>query len=181
MSGHSKWAQIKHQKGAADAEKSKVFAKIARLIAVAAKKGKDPTMNPALKETISKAKEVNMPLDNIQKAIKRGSGELKGGGELEEVLYETFGPGNCAILIGGITDNKNRTLGEVRQILSKHELQLAGAGSCLWAFEKKQNEWQPKHVIDITKENREKLISLFGELDELDGIQDITTNCIIEI
>jgi YebC/PmpR family DNA-binding regulatory protein len=179
MSGHSKWAQIKHQKGIADAKKSKMFAKISRLISVAAKKGKDPKTNAALREAISKAKEINMPSDNIERAIRRGSGEEKGGA-LEEVLYEVFGPGGCAILIEGITDNKNRTLGEIRHILSKHGLQLAGAGSCLWAFEKIQNTWQPKHTIEISKENQEKLKQLFEEIDELEDIQDITTNCLIE-
>jgi YebC/PmpR family DNA-binding regulatory protein len=180
MSGHSKWAQIKHQKGAADARKSKIFAKISRLISIAARKGKDPATNAGLRDAISKAKEVNMPNDNIERAIKRGSGELKEGGELEEVLYEVFGPGGCAILIEGITDNKNRTLGEIRHILSKHDLQLAGSGSCLWAFEKIQNTWQPKHTIEISKENQEKLKQLFEEIDELEDIQDITTNCLIE-
>lgn len=180
MSGHSKWTQIKHQKGAADAKKSKTFAKISRLIAIAARKGKDPQTNAALREAISKAKEVNMPNDNIERAIKRGSGESKEGGELEEVLYEVFGPGGCAILIEGITDNKNRILGEVRHILSKHGLQLAGSGSCLWAFEKIQNAWQPKHTIEISKEDQEKLKQFFEEIDELEDIQDITTNCLIE-
>jgi len=181
MSGHSKWAQIKHQKGAADAKKSKLFAKISRLISIAARKGKDPATNASLRDAISKAKEVNMPNDNIERAIKRGSGELKEGGELEEVLYEVFGPGGCAILIEGITDNKNRTLGEIRHILSKHDLQLAGSGSCLWAFEKIKNVWQPKHTIEISKENQEKLKQLFEEIDELEDIQDITTNCLIEL
>jgi YebC/PmpR family DNA-binding regulatory protein len=180
MSGHSKWAQIKHQKGAADAKKSKMFAKIARLIAIAARRGKDPNTNAALRDAISKAKEVNMPNDNIERAIKRGSGESKEGGQLEEVLYEVFGPGGCAILIEGITDNKNRTLGEVRHILAKHELQLAGAGSCLWAFNKTSSGFEPKHIIEISKEDQEKLKALFEEIDELDDIQDITTNCIIE-
>lgn len=186
MSGHSKWAQIKHQKGTADAKKSKSFAKISRLISVAARRGGDPAMNSALRDAITKAKEINMPSDNITKAIKRGTGESKEGGTLEEVLYEVFGPGGCAILIEGITDNKNRTLGEIRHILGKHELQLAGTGSCLWAFEKKSGadggtSWQPKHTLEVSKEDQEKIKVLFGELDELDDIQDITTNCILKI
>ncbi|MFH0803813.1 MAG: YebC/PmpR family DNA-binding transcriptional regulator [Candidatus Tagabacteria bacterium] len=180
MSGHSKWAQIKRQKGVADAKKSKVFAKISRFISIAAKNGKDPGMNPALRDAILKAKEVNMPNDNIERAIERSLPAGRQGGELEEVLYEVFGPGGCAILIEGITDNKNRTLGEVRHILGKHELQLAGSGSCLWAFEKTQNEWQPKHTLEISKQDQEKLKTLFEEIDELEDIQDITTNCLIE-
>ncbi|PIU99404.1 MAG: YebC/PmpR family DNA-binding transcriptional regulator [Candidatus Tagabacteria bacterium CG_4_10_14_0_2_um_filter_40_13] len=177
MSGHSKWAQIKHQKGTADAKKSKVFAKLAHTIFIAGKNGKDPAMNPSLREAISKAREMNMPSDNIQRAIKRGTGELKEGGFMEEVLYEFFGPGGCAVLIEGITDNKNRTLGEIRHILSKHELQLAGTGSCLWAFEKTSEGWNPKHTIKISKEDREKLKNLLEKIDELEDVQDITTNC----
>ena len=138
-------------------------------------------MNPALRDAIDKAKEVNMPNDNIERAIKRSLPAGRQGGELEEVLYEVFGPGGCAILIEGITDNKNRTLGEVRHILSKHELQLAGVGSCLWAFEKNQNVWQPKHALEISKQDQEKLKTLFEQIDELEDIQDITTNCLIEI
>lgn len=185
MSGHSRWTQIKHQKAVSDARKSKIFAKIARLISIAARKGKDPQMNPVLRDAINKAREINMPSDNIERAIKRGSGEEKGGA-LEEVLYEVFGPGGCAILIEGITDNKNRTLGEVRHILSKYGLQLAGTGSCLWAFEKIAGpasggaSWQPKHTLQISKEDQEKLKQLFEEIDELEDIQDITTNCLIE-
>ncbi len=187
MSGHSKWSQIKHQKGTTDAKKSKVFAKISHIISIAARKGKDPAMNSVLRDAIAKAKEVNMPSENIQKAIKRGTGELKEGSILEEVLYEIFGPGGCAILIEGITDNKNRTLGEVRQVLSKHELQLAGAGSALWAFEKINPDpakggasWRPKQPLDISEDDREKIRKLIGDLDELEDIQDITANCVIE-
>ncbi len=187
MSGHSKWAQIKHQKGTTDAKKSKIFGKLARVISLTARKGGDPDTNPSLKDAISKAKEANMPSDNIQKAVKRGSGELKEGGALEEVIYEVFGSGGCAILIEGITDNKNRTLGEIRHILAKHELQLAGTGSALWNFEKTSSgpassgtSWQPKHAIQASKEDQEKLKSLFEEMDELEDIQNITTNCTIE-
>ena len=180
MSGHSKWAQIKHQKGTADAKKSKVFAKLVHAISIASHNGKDPATNPSLREAISKAREMNMPSDNIQRAIKRGTGELKEGVDIEEVLYEFFGPGGCAVLVEGITDNKNRTLGEIRHILSEHGLQLAGAGSCIWAFEKTAGGWNPKHTLEISKQDQEKLKQIFEEIDELEDIQDITTNCNIE-
>ena len=180
MSGHSKWAQIKHQKGASDVKKSKTFGKLSHLIALAARKGGDPASNATLRDAVAKAKAANMPADNIQKAIKRGTGEEKGAG-LEEVLYEVFGPGGCAILIEGITDNRNRTLGEIRHILAKHDLRLAETGSCSWAFEKTAwGQWQPKHILQAPKEDQEKLKALFEEIDELDDIQDITTNCVIE-
>lgn len=182
MSGHSKWAQIKHQKGTADAKKSRALSKLSQLIALAARKGGDPATNAVLRDAVAKAKAVNMPFDNIQKAIKRGAGEEKGAAKLEEVLYEVFGPAGCAILIEGITDNKNRTLGEIRHILGKHDLRLAESGSCLWAFNpaKGGTAWQPKHALQISKEDQEKLKTLFEEIDELEDIQDITTNCIIE-
>lgn len=179
MSGHSKWAQIKHQKGAADAKKSQLFGKLSRLISLAARKGGDPATNAALRDAVSKAKAANMPSDNISKAVKKGIGEEKEM-VLEEVLYEVFGPGGCAILIEGITDNKNRTLGEVRHILAKHDLQLAGSGSALWAFEKTADGWQPKHTLQISKEDQEKLKTIFEEIDALEDIQDITTNCVLE-
>ncbi len=177
MSGHSKWAQIKHQKGTADAKKSKSFGKISQLIALAARKGKDPTMNPSLRDAISKAKELNMPADNIQRAIKRGSGELKDGLILEEFLYEAFGPGGCAILIEGITDNKNRILGEIKHSLSKHGAKLGEAGSCLWAFEKTISEWQPKHLIEVPEENKGAIRELIEELENQDDVQKVNTNC----
>lgn len=179
MSGHSKWAQIKHQKGAADAKKSQLFGKLSRLISLAARKGGDPATNAALRDAVSKAKAANMPSDNISKAIKKGTGEEKGI-VMEEVLYEVFGPGGCAILIEGITDNKNRTLGEIRHVLSKHELQLAGSGSCLWAFEKNSEGWNPKNTLQISKEDQEKLKAIFEEIDALEDIQNITTNCVLE-
>ncbi len=180
MSGHSKWTQIKHQKGTADAKKSKVFAKLAHIISITSSHGKDPTTNPSLREAISKAKEVNMPSDNIQRAIKRGTGELKEGMATEEMLYEFFGPGGCAVLVEGITDNKNRTLGEIRHVLAEYDLQLAGVGSCTWAFEKTTGGWNPKNAIEVSKEDQEKIKSLFEKIDELDDIQDITTNCNIK-
>lgn len=187
MSGHSKWTQIKHQKAGADAKKSKVFGKLSRLISLAAKKGGDPEMNPVLRDAVAKAKAANMPSDNIQKAVRKGTGEEKGAAAFEEVLFEVFGPGGCAILIEGITDNKNRSLGEIRRILNKHELQLAGAGSCLWAFEKitpdpakRGANWQPKNIIQISQKQQEALKNLFIEIDEMEDIQDITTNCLLD-
>ncbi|MDP1629735.1 MAG: YebC/PmpR family DNA-binding transcriptional regulator [bacterium] len=137
MSGHSKWSQIKFKKAVTDAKKSKLWSKIAAQIAIAAReKGGDLAANAALKTVIEKAKSVNMPNDNIERAIKRGAGEL-GGEKLEEMLYEAYGPGGTAILISAITDNKNRTLAEVRHILNEHGGKLAESGSVKWMF--KQN------------------------------------------
>ncbi len=137
MSGHSKWATIKHQKGMADAKKSKVFSKISRQISVVAKEGgKDPETNSRLRMAIEQAKEINMPKDNIEKSIKRGAGELEGQ-KLDSVTFEAYGPGKTALIIEGITDNKNRALGEIKKILSEHKSKLADEGSVRWMFEKK--------------------------------------------
>ncbi len=137
MSGHSHWATIKHKKGAADAKRGKAFSKMARVITVAAKeKGGDPETNPALRLAIDQAKKVNMPKDNIERAIKKGTGELVGE-KLEEVIFEAYGPDGIAIIIEGITDNKNRTYGEIKNILSKHNGKIANEGAVRWMFERK--------------------------------------------
>ena len=136
MSGHSKWSKIKHKKADTDAKRSKVFSKHSALIALAARDGGDLDMNPKLKTEVERAKAVNMPLVNIERAIKRGSG----GGEgknLEELLIETYGPGGKAVIITAITDNKNRTLPEIKLILKKNDSSLASPGSVKWMFEEK--------------------------------------------
>lgn len=136
MSGHSHWKKIKHAKGAADAQKGKAFSKMARLITVAAREGGDVEKNPKLRLAIAKAKEINLPAENIKRAIKRGTGEI-GGAELQEILFEAYGPGNIAIIIEGITDNKNRTIAEIKHILNQNNGKLAGEGSVRWLFERK--------------------------------------------
>ncbi len=134
MSGHSKWHNIQARKGKQDALRSGQFTKISKLIALAAKSGSDPTTNFSLRLAIEKAKEVGMPKDNVERAIKRGTGELAGD-QIEETLYEGYGPGGVAILIKCLTDNKNRTVSDIKHILSKHGGSMAGAGSVLWMFQ----------------------------------------------
>lgn len=137
MSGHSKWSQIKHKKALTDAKKGKAFSKLARLVSVAAReRGGDPGTNPALRLTIEKAKSLNMPQENIERAIKRGTGKIEGA-KIEEFLYEAYGPGGIALIIQGITDNKNRTLGEIKNILSQHNGKLSGTGSVNYLFGQK--------------------------------------------
>lgn len=176
MSGHSKWSQIKHKKGITDQKKAKMFSKFSRLITLAAKeKGGDPTANPKLRLAIEKAKEINMPLGNIERAIKKGTGAGEAE-NLEEVLYEAYGPGGTAILIEAITDNKNRTLNEIKHILNEHSASFGAPGSVLWAFEKKES-WEPKHIINLEKqEDKEKLQKLIEKLEDHDDVQDIITN-----
>lgn len=136
MSGHSKWSKIKRQKGAADAKRSNVFTKHAKNIAVAAKKGKDPEMNSALRSAIDAARAVNMPKANIDKAVLRGAGELPGQ-ELNEVTYEGYGPHGVALIIETITDNKNRTVSFIKSVLNKYGGSLGGPNSTAFMFDKK--------------------------------------------
>ena len=137
MSGHNKWASIKHKKAAADSKRGKIFTKIIKEITVAAKTGGgNPESNPRLRTSIQAAKDANMPADNIDRAIKKGTGELEGV-SYEEVSYEGYGPQGVAVLVHCLTDNKNRTAAEVRNIFSKLNGSMAGAGSVAWMFEKK--------------------------------------------
>lgn len=137
MSGHSHWSSIKHKKGITDAKKSKAFSKLSQLISVAAREGgKDINFNPRLKMAVEKARSFNVPADKIEKAIKKGTGEIEGM-TLEEVTYEAYGPGGAAIIIEGITDNKNRSLGEIKQVLIQNGGKLADEGSVRWMFERK--------------------------------------------
>lgn len=137
MSGHSKWHTIKHKKGAADAKRGKVFTRIIKELTVAARNGGgDPGSNPRLRTIIADAKAVNMPADNIKKAIQRGTGELPGV-TYEEITYEGYGPGGAALIIETMTDNKNRTVGELRHLLEKNNGNLGAANSVAWMFAKK--------------------------------------------
>ncbi len=137
MAGHSKWAQIKHKKAITDARKGKLFSKLARELTVAAKLGGgDPDGNPRLRAAIEKAKEANMPQDNIRRAIQKGTGELEGA-SYEEAVYEGYGPGGAALLIQTLTDNRNRTPAELRHILSKHGGNMGEAGCVAWMFQKR--------------------------------------------
>lgn len=175
MSGHSKWAQIKHKKAATDAKKSKVYGKIARMITVAARqKGTDPRTNPALRVAIQKAKEANMPSDNIERAIKKASGTEKES--LQELLFEVYGPGGAAVLIEAITDNSNRTTNEVKRILTTNNAKLAGPGSAKFLFRKTEDGWSARNTIPIDAATEETLLKLFDALDELDDVQEIYSN-----
>jgi len=137
MSGHSKWASIKHKKGAADAKRGKLFTRIIKELTVATRDGGgDPDMNPRLRTVISDAKAANMPADNIKRAIRRGTGE-EPGVSYEEVTYEAYGPGGAALLIQVVTDNTNRAVGEIRHLLSKHGGNLGTTNSVAWMFEKR--------------------------------------------
>lgn len=137
MSGHSKWANIKHKKGAEDAKRGKIFTKHAKLIAIAARGGSDPETNSALRVAIDNARAENVPRDNIDRAVKKGSGEGKDAIVMEEIFYEGFGPGGAAVYIETLTDNRNRTLTNVKHIFTKHGGNFGSAGTVGYLFKKK--------------------------------------------
>lgn len=138
MSGHNKWSSIKHKKGAADAKRGKIFTKLIKEITVAAKNGGgDPEMNARLRTAIATAQEANMPKDNISRAIKKGTGELEGAAAYEDVVYEGYGPGGTAVIVEVLSDNKNRTIAEIRHIFDRANARLGDTGCVSWMFSKK--------------------------------------------
>ena len=181
MSGHSHWHSIKYQKTAADAKRSKVFSKMAKEIAVAAREGGgNPEFNSKLRLAVEKAKALNMPAENIERAIKRGAGELEGV-QLESVIFEAYGPGGIAIIIEGITDNRNRAMGEIKQILNQNGGKLVGEGGVKWLFERKVKapgslEWVPKQEVEVSPQDKEICQKLFSALDENETVQEIYSN-----
>jgi len=142
MSGHSKWATIKHKKAALDAKRGKSFTRIIKEITIAARNGGDPDGNPRLRTAILAAKAVSMPADNIKKAIMRGTGELEGG-QIDEVMFEGYGPGGAAVLVNVATDNRNRTVSEIRHAFSKNGGNMGEQGSVAWMFERKSQIYVP--------------------------------------
>lgn len=136
MSGHSKWHSIKHKKAITDAKRAGIFTKLAKDITVAAREGGDPETNFRLRMAIDKAKSANMPKENIARAVEKGTGASKSDSQIEEIIYEAYGPGQIAMLIKATTDNKNRTLGEIKNILQKNNGKFVEGGSISWQFEK---------------------------------------------
>jgi YebC/PmpR family DNA-binding regulatory protein len=174
MSGHSKWASIKHKKGALDAKRGKIFSKIAKEIEAAAKNGGDPGMNARLRLILQKARENNMPSDNIERAVKKGTGEL-GGVVYEEMVYEGYGPSGVAMLIHTLSDNKNRTGGEVRSTLDKKGGNLGSPGAVSYLFAKRGYI-----TVDASTVSEDKLMDIALEAGALDfvsedGVHAITT------
>lgn len=177
MSGHNKWANIKHRKGAQDAKRSKVFTKVIRELTIAARDaGGDPDANPRLRAAMDKAKDANMPKDKIETAIKKGTGELEGE-ELHELLYEGYGPAGIALIISVVTDNKNRSAQEVRHILSKHGGSLAENGAVSWNFERKALIKVPKEEVEDFEDFMMEAIEAGAEdIDENSDPVEITTD-----
>lgn len=194
MSGHSHAKTVKRVKDANDAKRGKVFSKIARMISVAAREGGDPSANSKLRAALDEAKKANLPKDNVERAIKRGTGEEQGE-QLEEVLYEVIGPNGVMLILEGITDNKNRTLAEIRQVLQKHNTKLADEGSLRWQFEQKgfitakpaDQQKQSKEKLELkaieagaeetrwfkeeAEEGREKMLAVQTSLENLEAVK----------
>ena len=172
MSGHSKWSKIKRQKGVADVKKGKIFSQLSKMVTLTAKSGGgDVSMNSALKLAVEKAKQANMPLDNIDKAIKKGTGELEGGA-IEEVLYEAYCPEGIALIIEGTTDNTNRTVAEIKHILSKNNGRLGEVGSVKWMFDKFGYIEIDKKDLEMSEDNLEMMIIEAGA-EDFNSIDDV--------
>jgi len=179
MSGHNKWSQIVRQKGTEDAKRSKLFSILGKQISVQARLAGGDQNNPALRTIIEKARKLNMPKDTIERAVSKGSG---GSGEqLEEVVYEAFGPGGVAMIIVGITDSKNRTSNEIKNILSEHGGSLGAPGSAKWAFATSRNDsgeisYSATTTMPISPQDNEKLKALHVQLESHEDIRAVRTN-----
>lgn len=165
MSGHSKWSQIKHKKGVTDQKRGQLFSKLSKAITLAARKGSDPKTNTTLAGAIEQARSMNMPNDNIERAIKKVSD--KSAAQLEEILIEAIGPGGIALQIKGVTDNKNRTIAEVKKILLDHRAKMVQPGSIDWMF---------KTLLPIDDGAQGQLNELLEALDDQDDVNDIVSN-----
>ncbi len=173
MSGHNKWSKIKHKKEKTDAQKSKVFGKMVKLVQVEAKKAGGNVNSPGLKAAIEKAKSFNVPNDNIERAIKKSAE----AGEAELIIYEAYGPGGCAMIIECLTDNKNKANQDIKTILSRNGYAMAGVGAASWAFSHNPGEdWTPTSTVPLSDIDGEKLSNLIDELEESDEVNDIYTN-----
>lgn len=178
MAGHSKWAQIKRQKAVTDAVRSRVFSRFAREITLESRKVGGSLSSPSLSAIISRAKSANMPKDNIDRAVLKGTSA--GGAELEQVAYELYGPGGIAIIATAVTDSKNRTTQEIKHLLSKNGYELGTPGSASWAFTKSPDGRyfanDPK--MEVSGEDEIRLGDLLTFLDEHDDVQEVFTNAI---
>ncbi len=174
MSGHNKWAQIKRQKAVTDGKKSKIFSKFVRAIVVEVKKANGNLNAPGLRTVIAKAKAANMPNDNIDRAIKKATGDASAA--MEPLTYEAYGPAGVALIIEALTDNRNKAVQEIKFILSLHGGALGERGSAAWAFQKNAEGWTPTIMTPVEAEDAEKLSLLVDALEENDEVQDVFTN-----
>ena len=194
MSGHSKWSTIKRKKGAEDAKRGKLFTKIGREIAVAVREGgTDPEVNFKLRLIIEKAKQANMPKDNIERSIRRGAG-LEKGESLEQIIYEGYGPGGTAVIVRALTDNRNRAVADIRRAFNRHGGNLGENGCVAWMFEQKgyitipMNGHDPDELFELAVEAGaedvvfgEDMIEVFSDVREFQGVQEALSEANIEM
>ncbi len=174
MAGHNKWAQIKRQKGANDSAKSALWGKLSRRITVEAKKAGGDMNAASLRSIIEKAKAANMNKDAIERAITKGSSS--DAAAMESVIYEAYGPGGAAVVIETLTDNKNRTLQELKAVFAKHNIALAAPGSALWAFEKIEGGYTPTATVPLSEDDDAALMKVMELIDALDDVEEVYTN-----
>ncbi|MDE2041214.1 MAG: YebC/PmpR family DNA-binding transcriptional regulator [Patescibacteria group bacterium] len=174
MSGHNKFSKIKHLKAKNDAQKSKVYGKLVRLITVEAKKAKGDVRSPGLATAIEKARKENMPNDTIDRAVKKAATDNSAA--MENIVYESYGPGGVAILIEALTDNRNKAAQEIKHILSQNGCELASPGSASWAFQKTHEGWQPTTTMPLEDADIQLLSKLVEDLEENEDVQDVYTN-----
>jgi len=174
MGGHNKWSQIKRQKGANDAAKSSVWGKLSRRLTVESKKAHGDVNAAHVRAVVEIARKENMPKENIERAIAKGSSAE--AGNLESITYETYGPGGAAIIIDALTDNRNRTAQEIKHLLSKHGLSLAAPGSALWAFEKTAEGYSAKTTTPLSKADEQTLMQIMEQIDAHEDVQEVYTN-----
>lgn len=174
MAGHSKWAKLKHTKGKTDAQKAKLFGKLVRFITIEVKKAKGDKTSPGVRAAVEKAKAANMPADNIERALSKASAE---GAEMEQVVYEAYGPGGCAMVIEGYTDSRNRTSQELKHLLSLHGGSLANPGAAMWAFQKTpEGKLEPLSPVELSDEDAQKMAELSDVLEEHDDVNEVYTS-----
>jgi YebC/PmpR family DNA-binding regulatory protein len=175
MAGHSKWKQIKHKKEITDKKRGQLFAKLLNAIRLAAKNEPNPDFNPRLRTAIEKAKEAQVPQENIERALKQSNNE-----SLEEVIIEAYGPGGSALIIEAVTDNRHRTINEIKSILSDWGAKFSEPGSVRWLFTKSstnnQSDWQANFKQELKEDDRQKLNELIKALEEHDDVQKVFTN-----
>lgn len=174
MSGHNKFSKIKHLKAKNDAQKSKNFGKIVRLLTVESKKAHGNLTSPGLMAAIDKARKENMPNDTVDRAVKKGATE--NGAVMELIMYETYGPGGIAILVESLTENRNKAAQEIKHILSKNGYELASPGSASWAFTKTNGTWTATTTMPLEDSDIELLTQLVEELEENEEVQEVFTN-----
>jgi YebC/PmpR family DNA-binding regulatory protein len=170
---HSQWEKKKYKKAASESKVSKLYTKLVKLITDEAKKSNGNLESPALKAAILKARNANMPNDNIQRAIKKAT---EPGNAMESITYEAYGPGGVGIVIEALTDNRNKAVQEIRHILVDNGFSLAGIGSVVWSFKKEGKNWVPTQNISLSEEDMDALSKIIDELEECDEVQDVYVN-----